>query len=225
VTGGRRKPPVDWAAMADLTLPGLQPAGRDELRVAGRYDGLAFDDLASGDVAADDASFLECRLRGCVIEDGAWRRARLRSCLLEDVRVTALDASDSTWADVVVRGSRIGALVAHGASFVRVTIEHGHLDYVNLRGASMSQCQFLDCRIGELDLGGAEARDVRFVRCEIDSLAVRGAAFDAVDLRGARLVGLDGVAGLAGAVVTEAQLVALAPALAAHLGISVLPPP
>ncbi|MGZ4665910.1 MAG: hypothetical protein ACXV5Q_12970, partial [Frankiaceae bacterium] len=102
MTGSRRKAPVDWDAVADLTLPGLQPAGRDELRPSGRYDGLAFDDLAPGDVAADNARFLECRFRGCVIEHGALRRARLRSCLLGDVRVTTLDTSDSTWADVVV---------------------------------------------------------------------------------------------------------------------------
>ncbi|MGZ4665101.1 MAG: pentapeptide repeat-containing protein, partial [Frankiaceae bacterium] len=105
-----------------------------------------------------------------------------------------------------------------------VTVEHSHLDYVNLRGATVSQCQFLDCRIGELDLGGAQVRDVRFPRCEIDDLDVRGATLAAADLRGARLAGLDSVGGLAGAVVTEAQLVRLAPALAAHLGIRVLPP-
>ena len=224
MTPGRKRAPLDWDAVADVVLPDLQPAGRDEPRPSGRCDGLAFDGLTLNDLRGENATFLECGFRGCAIEDGSLRRARLRSCLLEDVRATALDASDSTWADVGVRGSRIGALVAPGAALARVTVEHTQLGYVNLRGASLSQCQFVDCRIGELDLGSAEVSDVRFLRCEIAGLGVRGGTLREVDLSGARLSGVEGVGSLAGALVSEAQLVGLAPALAAHLGIRVQPP-
>ena len=51
-----------------------------------------------------------------------------------------------------------------------------------------------------------------------------GCTLDEVDLRGAQLAALDGIGSLAGSLITEAQLVRLAPALAAHLGIRVLPP-
>ncbi len=224
MTRSRKKAPVDWHALADVQLPGLQQAKRDDLRPGGHHDGLAFDGLALGDLRGDDAAFLECRICACVIEEGTLQRARLRSCLLEDVRATVLDTSDSTWADVVVRGGRIGALLAHGAELVRVTVDHGLLDYVNLRGATLSQCQFVDCRIGELDLGAGELTDVRFSGCEISSLVVSGCTLDEVDLRGAQLAALDGIGSLAGSLITEAQLVRLAPALATHLGIRVLPP-
>jgi uncharacterized protein YjbI with pentapeptide repeats len=146
--------------------------------------------------------------------------ARLSSCVLEDVRATALDVSDGKWSDVVVRRGRIGALEAHGATFAQVTVDHTRLDYVNLRGAGVTQVQFVGPdrrarrRVRELSV-------VRFVDCEIGRLALSGCTLDDVDLRGAELAALEGIGSLAGASITEAQLARLAPALAAHLGITV----
>jgi uncharacterized protein YjbI with pentapeptide repeats len=105
-----------------------------------------------------------------------------------------------------------------------VTFDHVRLDYVNLRGAGLTQVQFLGCRVAELDAGSAQLSVVRFVDCQIGRLALGGAALDDTDLRRAELDALDGIGSLAGAVITEAQLARLAPALAAHLGITVSGP-
>jgi uncharacterized protein YjbI with pentapeptide repeats len=213
---------VDWDAVADVALPSeLHRAGLDDLRPDSSHDGLLFEDLDLAGMSAEDAGVLECRFSGCVLDDGRWRRARLSSCVLEDVRATALDVSDGKWSDVVVRRGRIGALEAHGATFAQVTVDHTRLDYVNLRGAGVTQVQFVGCRIGELDVASAELSVVRFVDCEIGRLALSGCTLDDVDLRGAELAALEGIGSLAGASITEAQLARLAPALAAHLGITV----
>jgi uncharacterized protein YjbI with pentapeptide repeats len=216
---------VDWDAVAEVALPSeLRRAGRDDLRPDSRLDGLIFEDLDLAGVSAQDAHVLDCRFSGCVLDEGRWRRARLSSCVLEDVRATALDVSDGKWSGVVVRRGRIGALEAHGATLAQVTVDHTRLDYVNLRGAGVTQVQFVGCRIGELDVGSAELSVVRFVDCQIGRLALSGCALDDVDLRGAELTALEGIGSLAGAAITEAQLARLAPALAAHLGITVSGP-
>ena len=219
----RRRPkgPVDWDALADVRLDGLSAAGEADLRAGDYHDGLLFEDVAFGDVAADEASFLDSRLAGCTFGDARLRRARLSASLLEDVGAAALDVVDSTWSDVVLRRSRIGALVAHGAVLERVTVDRGRLDYVNLRRARLTQVQFLDCRVGELDLGTAELSELRFVACEIGKLLLTGATLSDVDLRGAELTAIEGVGALAGARISETQLALLGPALAEHLGIRV----
>jgi uncharacterized protein YjbI with pentapeptide repeats len=224
VTTRRRKTrgPLDWDAVAAVTLPDELDAAPDaRLQPDERYDGVRFEDAAFGDVRADDAELLDCRLAGCSIDDGRLRRARFSTCVLDDVRAAALDVADSSWDGVAVHRSRFGALVAHGARLERVTLDRVRLDYVNLRQATLEQVQFLDCGIGELDLGTARLEQVRFAGCEIGRLAVSGATMADVDLRGAQLSGLEGVGGLAGARISEGQLAQLGPALAAHFGIFV----
>jgi uncharacterized protein YjbI with pentapeptide repeats len=217
----RSRGPVDWDAVADVRLEGLTPAGAGDLRTDDYHDGLLFEDVAFGDVAADEASFLDSRLAGCTFGDARLRRARLSTTVLEDAGAAALDLVDSTWSDVVLRRSRIGALVAHGAALERVTFDRGRLDYVNLRRAKLNQVQFMACRVEELDLGTAELTEVRFVDCEIGKLLLGGATLADVDLRGAELTALEGVGSLAGATISETQLALLGPALAEHLGIRV----
>ncbi len=215
---GRRRS-VDWAALAELPLPDLEAASADQLEAGRRHDGLAFSDLS--DLPADEAVFLDCRFSGGDIDAGRLRRSRLNTCLVEDLRVSELDASGSTWSEVVLRDCRIGALVASDTGLSDLTVQGARLDYVNLRMAKLARVQFLSCGIGELDLGAAELRNVRFVDCELATLGVRGARLSEVDLRRAEIGAVEGIGDLAGAVISPAQLVQLAPALAAHVGISV----
>lgn len=58
--------------------------------------------------------------------------------------------------------------------------------------------RFLDCRIGELELGSARVTAARFAGCTIDRLVLTGAVLAAVDLQGAELSAVDGIARMAG---------------------------
>ena len=96
------------------------------------------------------------------------------------------------------------------------------LDVVNLRGAVLDEVVFEDCRLREVDLGGAQLTGVSFAGCRIERLDLTGATLTEVDLRGA--VALDiarGLDRLGGAVLDVAQVLELAPALAAQLGVDV----
>lgn len=224
MAGGRAKAsktPADWAAVAAVALPALQPAQNVDLHPGADCDVLAFDGLTAEDVDADEARFLDCRFSDCQFGSFRLRRSTLSGCVLEDVRAPVLDAADSTWREVVLRGSRLGAFIAPGVDLLRMTVHGGRLDYVNLRGADLTQVQFLDCRIAELDVGSAQLAQVRFRGCQLDRLVLTAATLSDVDLRGAQLAAVDGVDRLAGVVLTPEQLVQVAPALAASLSIRV----
>jgi uncharacterized protein YjbI with pentapeptide repeats len=100
----------------------------------------------------------------------------------------------------------------------------GLLDVVNLRGAVLEDVVFEDCRLREVDLGGARLTRVSFPGCRLERLDLTKATLSAVDLRGAELDVARGLDRLGGAILDIGQVLDLAPALAAQLGIDVRRP-
>lgn len=198
--------------LTDVTGP-LAPGGDHDLE---RFAGL---DLTGQD--ASGSRFTDCALEDCVVEDVRLDDVRLVDGTLDRLRAGTLHAPGSTWQDVVVRDCRLGALPWYGAELTRVQVVGGKLDYVNLRDADLTDVVLDGCVIGELELTGARAQRLVVRDCAIRRLDVARATLRDVDLRGADLSRVDGIAGLSGATISEDQLVALAPALAAHLGMTV----
>ena len=206
--------------IGDVDLPELTPFVGD-LEPEGDYDGVELRDLDLTGQHAESARFLESQIAGCVLDDVALSHAQIADCVLIDVRSHTLVAIESAWRDVAVTGCRLGAVTAHAAQLARVRISGCKLDFVNLRGAQLKDVVFEDCTIGDLDLGGARLTRVSLERCRVGQLDVTQATLDRFDLRGAELAGLRGLAHLRGAIIGSDQLLDLAPAMAAHLGLTV----
>ena len=213
--GARPEPP------RDVALPTLMRFAGAALEPHGDYDALHFLDADLAGQAADDAVFLGCRLERCGFDGASLRRVRIAECRIDELRATSLDAADSTWRDTLVGVRRVGALLATGAAWSAVRVRGGRLDLLDLSGAKLHTVAFEGCSIGELDLGTVEARGLAFEDCRIDVLDVTGARLAGADLTGARIGAVRGVEGLRGAAITAAQLLDLAPALAAHVGIRI----
>jgi len=211
--------PID-AADLEALLPPLDDAPGPELTGGGTADGLRF----AGTELTGDATgirFLECVLADCDLAGVVFDRARLSTCLLTGLRSPNWSLVDATLLDVVVGGGRFGALTAHGAGLTRVALDGVKIDFVDLRGATLVDVTLTGCTVGELDLGGADLRDVRLVDCSVGSLVLSGARSRGVDLRGAAVERVDGVAGLRGCTINTAQLVGWSSGMAAELGIAV----
>jgi uncharacterized protein YjbI with pentapeptide repeats len=211
--------PIDADDLQSL-LPELDDAPGSELTGGGTVDGLRFAGLElTGD--ATGTRFLECVLADCDMAGVVFDRTRLASCLLTDLRAPDWSLVDATLLDVVAAGGRFGALTAHGAELTRVGLQGVKVDFLNLRGATLVDVTLTGCTIGELDLSGADLRDVRLVDCTVGSLVLEGARNRAVDLRGAEVQRLDGVADLRGCTISGEQLTGWAAGMAAELGIRV----
>src|SRR5690606_30356957 len=105
-----------------------------------------------------------------------------------------------------VEGSDLGRVRAVGGAWERVTLADCRLDGADLanvvwRGGSLLRCSLREVRMTGAQLSGLRCRDVR--------------------LRGCRLDGVGGVAGLRGARIAEEDALALLPALARELGITI----
>lgn len=200
----------------------LEPAG--EIGAEGEYDCLLFDDTVLSDPDVRHTVFDQCAFRSVQLDGGSARAAQWREVWLHGVRFTGTDLADAVWLDAEVIEGAWSGVEASGAELRRVEFRNCKLDSVNFRGANLTKVRFVDCLLRHVDFGGATLSEVDFPGSEISALVVRDARLAKVDFRGAQALRVDrGVDALRGAIVTPGQLLDLAPAFAASVGLLVQP--
>ncbi|WP_235989625.1 pentapeptide repeat-containing protein [Streptomyces ureilyticus] len=213
---------VKGARRPEVRLPPLEPHGGGELEPDGDYDGLEFRDA---DLAGQDgagARFMDCALTSCALDETRLRHVRVLDSVLTDIRGVGTDLAEAALRDVEILDPRLGGVQLHGAVLERVLIRGGKIDYLNLRTARLRDVVFEGCVLVEPDFGGARLERVEFVDCVLREADFNAATLTDVDLRRAATLEIArGVDRLAGAVISTAQLVDLAPVFAGALGIRV----
>jgi uncharacterized protein YjbI with pentapeptide repeats len=182
-------------------------------------DALVSADLSGA--AATAGAFARCRIAGPLAG------ARLRSLSLVDVALEEVDASNADLAGgrlkrVALERCRLTGLGAAELAVEDLLVRGCKLDLSVWRFARLRNCRFEDCVLDEADLAGATLQDVRFDGCSLRRADFDQARLTRVDFRGSRLEDpRGGVTALRGAIIDPGQLIDLAPALAAGLGITV----
>ncbi len=203
-------------------LPALERFEGGGLEPDGDYDGLEFRETDLTGENGAGARFMDCALTGCALDGTRLSRARVLDSVLAGVRGVGTNLAEATLRDVEVTDARLGGTQLHGAVLERVLIRGGKIDFLNLRSARLKDVVFEGCVLVEPDFGGARLERVEFVDCALKGADLTGATLVDVDLRGAVPLEIArGVDRLAGAVISTAQLLDLAPVLAAASGIRV----
>ncbi len=215
---------VKAARRPEVRLPGLAVWEGGELEPDGDYDGLEFADLDLTGQEGVGARFMDCALRRCALDEAGLAKARFLDSVLDGVRGVGTDLAGASLRDVELVDARLGGVQMHGAVLERVVVRGGKIDYLNLREARLRDVVFEGCVLVEPDFAGAVLERVEFRDSVVRGADFGGVRMSDVDLRGvAELTLARGLAGLAGAVISPAQLLDLAPAMAAQLGVRVLP--
>lgn len=224
VRSGQQQRTVKAARRPEVRLPELAGWPGGELEPDGDYDGLEFADLDLAGQEGVGARFMDCAVRRCVLDEAGLAKARFLDSVLEGVRGVGTDLSGASLRDVEMVDARLGGVQLHGAALERVVVRGGKIDYLNLRQARLKDVVFEGCVLVEPDFSGAALERVEFRECVLRGADFGGARMAEVDLRGADVLEIvRGVEALAGAVISPAQLFDLAPALAAQLGVRVVP--
>jgi uncharacterized protein YjbI with pentapeptide repeats len=172
--------------------------------------------------AETDAS--HTALSECELADATVERLDLTGASLVDVEVSALRATILVGRAARLRrvrftGGRIGTLDLADADMDEVELRGIRIDYLSLAGARVEDLMISDCTIGTLDMPRARLSRVAFRDSRADEVDTRGLRCEDVDLRGLEAVSYLDLAALRGATLSPAQVEALAPSLAAALGI------
>ncbi|MGA6206055.1 pentapeptide repeat-containing protein [Nocardia testacea] len=200
----------------------LEPAGA--IAAEGEYDCLRFADTDLSEPDIRHTVFDQCAFRSVRLDGGTARGSRFTEVWLHGVRITGTDLADAAWMDAEIVEGAWSGVEASGAELRRVEFHNCKLDSVNFRGATLTKVRFVDCVLRHVDFGGAKLNEVDFPGSEISALAVRDARLTKVDFRGAEALRVaEGVTALRGAIVTPDQLLDLAPAFAASVGLLVEP--
>lgn len=185
------------------------------------YDAIHVDGGTVATMDAAHARFIECAFTRVTVEGGTLRRARLSDVWLREARLVAVDLAESEWLDATFLDCVLAGTEAYGADLRRVVFRGGKFDAVNLRGATLTDVRFENCVLRGADLSSATLERVSFPGCRLTEVELTGVTLSKVDLRGAELGIVGGHESLRGAILGTAQLIDLAPALAASLGITV----
>jgi uncharacterized protein YjbI with pentapeptide repeats len=157
-----------------------------------------------GGVQLSKATFLDCELRQCDLANLHADGCGLRRVILVDCRATGLIYIDGGVRDVTLRECR--------------------LDLSTWRATKFTKAAFIGCDLRGADFVGADLRGVLFENCDLSGAQVSNAKLDGARFANCDLVGLGGVASLAGATVQANDLAALTELLAQALGITVETP-
>lgn len=210
------------ARRPEVRLPPLAPFGPGGLESEGDYDGLEFRELDLGGREGRGARFMDCGLYGVALDETRLSRARIIDSVLDGVRGVGTDLAEASLRDVELIDARLGGVQLHASSLERVLVRGGKIDYLNLRRARLKDVVFEGCVLVEPDFGGARLERVEFRDCVLRRADFSSATMADVDLRTvAELDIARGLDRLSGSVISPSQLLELAPAFAAQIGVRV----
>ncbi|MDF6019674.1 pentapeptide repeat-containing protein [Streptomyces sp. JH34] len=220
--GAGAKDGVARARRPEVRLPQLVEYDGAGLEPDGDYDGVRFAGTDLADASGPGARFMDCELRECALDRAELVRARFIDSVLRGVRGVGTDLAGASLRDVEVLDARLGGVQLHGAVLERVLVRGGKIDYLNLRTARLKDVVFEGCVLSEPDFGEAQLVRVEFRDCVLKRADFSSVRMESVDLRAvAELDIARGVERLAGAVISPSQLMELAPAFAAQIGVRV----
>ena len=187
----------------------------------GDYERLEQTGLELTEVSAPGARFLDCRLSSSVISGGDLEGSTWRGSSLASIRLVGTHLARSTWHAVELENCALSGVELFGSRLRKLTVRGSMLQGVNLRQTQLEDVVFEDCVLRDVDFTGATLRRVRFPGCQIERVDLTAMKATQVDVRGSQITIIRGLDRLRGVVIDQGQLIDLAPALAAQLGLEV----
>jgi uncharacterized protein YjbI with pentapeptide repeats len=188
----------------DATLEGLQFAAAD-------LTGISARNVTANEVVLDRCILLQAKLE-------KFRGMDLR---MQHIDATAARCADASLLRSSITKCRMAGIDLSTSLLKEVTFEDCNLDLANFRYATLTRVQFIDCVLAEADFIGATLNHVTFVGCTLERTAFSQCKVTDVDLRGAHIISVSGWQSLKGATIDTQQLIAVAPQMAAELGLEV----
>lgn len=168
------------------------------------------------------------------LEEVAVAGGDLRGAHLVDARLTDVVVRDANLANMVIRGGllarveivrcRLTGLAIAEADVGDLVCRECAADLAMLRHATLTRVTFEACTLRGADFMGARCDHVRFSDCDLTGASFTQAQFADSEFVRCRMDDVEGVAGLRGTAMEVEQMLTLAPAFAAALGIAQIPP-
>ncbi len=174
-----------------------------------------------GDGDLDDLELTRCVVEGVRLTARSARRARLTDVVLRDCELSGADLLEASLLRVRMERCRAEGLDAGMLRGRDVVVVDSKLSDAGLRMAVLERARFEGCDLRRSEWMEARLDGVELSGCDLTGADLSRAVLSDVRLGGSRLDELRGGTGLAGATIDSGQLVPVALALCAALGIRV----
>ena len=188
------------ARVADVELAGGSLVDQHANGVAFQTVKLAHVDLSGSRL--EHLRVTDGQLDECNLANVHGRSASVKRVAIDGSRLTGIDFAEGALVDITLRGCRI--------------------DLASFAFARLERVTFEDCLLAQTDFLEARLDAVRFHSCDLTRADFRGARLRHCEFRRCDLTELQGVESLRGAAMEWPDILGMAGALAATLGIEVL---
>ena len=182
---------------------------------------MSLDGADLSGVNAAQVHLIECAMTRCHADTLELPGLTAAQVYVGGVSVGSWRLKDSEWREGTWVDTRVGALMCDNSSLVDVTMRDSKIDLFSLRGAKIRRLSLTDCHIGTLDVSMATVDQLTVIGGTVGELSTDGARMKQVDVSGTNLRAVGHPGSLRGLVVSPAQMIDMADALASHLGIVV----
>jgi len=190
------------------------------------WDGIVADLLEIDDSlvqSADFAGVSRLQVDGCKFENVLLTGLVLDKFELTDSQCLKLEAAGlRTYKANMLRArlddSRLTGVEFANAHIEDCTFKNVKFDEAGFRFASFKRVRFENCMLRQADFSNAKFEHVTFTDCDLSEAVFISATCKDLDITTEDLTTTKGILGLKGATISEAQLMQIAPLLAAELG-------
>jgi uncharacterized protein YjbI with pentapeptide repeats len=172
-------------------------------------------------LSASGLSFDESILEKVLFGEARLERLGLTDSELLRCDLAAARCTGSSFIRVGVSGTRLAGTDLSRSLIKDVVFEDCKLDMANFRFTKLTRVRFISCTLHETDFQMAELTDVEFQSCQLLKTAFDRCKPRSVDARTSQLHDIRGWQSLRGLTIDPIQLAAVAPELAAELGLKV----
>jgi uncharacterized protein YjbI with pentapeptide repeats len=190
---------VDGGLTEGLLLEGVQFAGIDAEEVGLKRFVVTEVDLSGA------------KLDGLDLEDGS-----IKACNLASLR-----SKSCTIERVVIEASRLTGATLVKPRLTDVFFRGSPIDISSFRFGRFNRVRFESCRLIEADFQGVTARACSFIDCDLAGAQLSQGSFAGSAFRGCRLAGVKGLEALKDTQMAWEDVMEIATALAASLGIEI----
>ena len=170
----------------------------------------------------DHADWRELELGGEDLSGASVRGFELTDAVLRNCNVANLTAVKASFSRCAFAGCRMTGLAVPDSGLEDVRFTDCLVDLAAFGFSRLRRVIFDGCVLRDADFTDARFESVRFHRCELQGATFTGARFAKSEMRGCTLDGLRGIEGLKGVAMDWSDVVGLAGAFAAALGIEVI---
>ena len=185
------------------------------------HEGLRLEGIRFGEIDAD-----KVQLKKFVLTEVDLRSAKLDGLDLEDgwlkgCNFANLRSQRCTFDRVVIEASRLTGATLVEPRLMDVLFRDSPIDLSSFRFGRLTRVRFEGCRLIEADFQGVVAKRCTFIDCDLTGAQLSQGNFNGSAFRGCTLAGVNGLEALKGAQMAWEDVMELATALAASLGIEV----